>query len=201
MLFFFFIFLKVVLLKTINTTLTGNHLSNWSSLTIKRMSFCLGINQLGNNVARIRGVRGAEFWAGAFGNLRNQVEPSSSPWECPTFGQGQVKTATFKQLSLKFYYFVKIFFFSFFCSFPPFDISKSFKHHKTDLAVNGETVPKRNETKNPKDKEKSLNKPSCLVLGVYISQELSTQPPCNVTPWRTVGSTPTTQETANNVFC
>ena len=53
------------------------------------MSFCLGINQLGNNVARIRRLGGAEFQAGAFGDLRNQVEPSSSPWECPTFGQEQ----------------------------------------------------------------------------------------------------------------
>lgn len=72
------------------------------------MSFCLGINQPGNNVARIQGRRvgGVEFWAGAFGDLRNQVDPSSSPWECPTFGQEQTgknsntETAQFSVLSL-----------------------------------------------------------------------------------------------------
>ena len=31
----------------------------------------------------------------------------------------------------------------FFCFFPPFDIIKSFKYHKTDLAVNRETVPNK----------------------------------------------------------
>ena len=43
-------------------------------------------------------------------------------------------------------------------------------------------VPKQNEMKNPKDKEKTLNKPSSLVLGFYLSQEPSNQTPCNVTP-------------------
>ena len=44
----------------------------------------------------------------------------------------------------------KTFFFS--CSFAPFDINKSFKNHKTDLAITGEMVPKQNEMKCPKDK-------------------------------------------------
>lgn len=87
----------------------------------------------------------------------------------------RLKTATFKQLSFKFYYSVKIFFF--FCSFPPFDIIKSFKHHKTDLAVNGETVPKQSKTKNPKDKQKTLNKPSSLVSGVLrITRTVNSTP-------------------------
>ena len=47
----------------------------------------------------------------AFGDFRNQVEPFSSLDKNRLF---------------------------FSCSFPPFDISKSFKYHKTDLAVNGE---------------------------------------------------------------
>ena len=51
-----------------------------------------------------------------------------------------------------------------------------------------------------KTKQKILNKPSSLVWGFYISQEPQTQPPCNVTPWRAIGSRPTTQETANNVI-
>ena len=58
----------------------------------------------------------------AFGDFRNQVEPFSSSWECPTLGQ--------EQPSLLF----------FFCSFPPFDISKSFEYHKFGLAVNGEKI-------------------------------------------------------------
>lgn len=50
------------------------------------MSFCLGINQLGDGL----GVGGGtDSWAGAFGDLRNAVEPFSSPWEHSTFGQEQ----------------------------------------------------------------------------------------------------------------
>lgn len=67
--------------------------------------------------------------------------------------------------------------------------SVSFQHHETDFAVNGETVPKQSETKNPKDKQKPLNKPSFGLGGLHITQEPSTQPPCNVTPCRAVGST------------
>lgn len=69
------------------------------------MSFCLGINQLENGL----GVGGeTESWAGAFGDLRNPVEPSTSPWEHSILNENrQVKTTTLKQLSFKFYYFVK----------------------------------------------------------------------------------------------
>ena len=69
-----------------------------------------------------------------FGDFRNQVEPFSSSSECSTLGKEQR------------------FFFP--CSLPPFDISESFKYHKIDSAVNGETT-KQNETKNPKNKKNS----------------------------------------------
>ena len=49
-----------------------------------------------------------EFWHGASGNFKNQVEPPSSLWECPTFGQEQTALLSF--------------FFNC-CFFPPFDIS------------------------------------------------------------------------------
>lgn len=71
---------------------------------------------------------------------------------------------------------------------------------KTDLAVNGETVPKQNEKKNPKDTQKTLNKPSSLASGVHISQEPQLNPHA-MTPRRSAERTPTTQETANNAFC
>ena len=50
----------------------------------------------------------------------------------------------------------------------------------------------------PLTTNKNLNKPSSLVTGLYISKEPSTQPSRNATPWRVVGSRPTTQETAGN---
>ena len=46
----------------------------------------------------------------AFGDFRNQLELFSSSWECPTLGQEQPGL------------------FFFFCSSPPFDISKRFKY-------------------------------------------------------------------------
>ena len=41
------------------------------------------------------------------------------------------------------------------CSFPPSDISKSFKYHKTDLAINEEIVPNKIKLKNLKNKKKT----------------------------------------------
>ena len=57
---------------------------------------------------------------GAFGDFKNQVEPFSFPWEYATLGREELFPP---------------------CSFPPFDISKSFEYHKIDLAVNGEKIP------------------------------------------------------------
>lgn len=89
----------------------------------------------------------------AFGDYGNQVETFSSSWECPSLGLEETE-----------------FCFSFFCPFPPFDISKSFKYHNADLVVNEEilTSKQKNETRHPKDKQKILNMPSSLVLEFYI---------------------------------
>lgn len=38
------------------------------------------------------------------------------------------------------------------CSFPPSDISKSFKYHKTDLVISEEIVPNKMKLKNLKSK-------------------------------------------------
>lgn len=82
-----------------------------------------------------RGINWVEFWAGDFGDFRNQVEPFTSPWECPTD---------------KSFFFLFQFFL--FYSFPPFNISRSFKYHRIDLAVNGETIPNKLKWKNPENK-------------------------------------------------
>ena len=64
----------------------------------------------------------------ASGDFRNQVEPFSSSWECPTLGE--------EQTGLFIYIFI----------FPvPFLHLTSVKvlNITTDLAVNGETVPNK----------------------------------------------------------
>lgn len=61
------------------------------------------------------GRRDTEFWTGAFGDLKNQVE-TLLPGNVPLLDKNrQVETATFKQLRFKFYYVVKkkFFFWSF----------------------------------------------------------------------------------------
>ena len=69
----------------------------------------------------------AEFWDGAFGNFRSQGGSFFSP-----LGKQTDKDS-----------FLCGVFFLFSCFFLPFDISRSFKYHQTDLAINGERTPNK----------------------------------------------------------
>ena len=92
----------------------------------------------------------------AFADFRNQVEFFSSSWKCPALG--------YKQSG-------QLFFFFFFFSFSPFDISKSFKYHETDFAVNGVTVPNKQNPKGPSENPKQMLKFSLGVLHIPTTQE------------------------------
>lgn len=161
------------------------------------MSFCLGINQLGNGL----GVGGeTESWAGAFGDLRNPVEPSTSPWEHSILNENRQVKTTLKELSFKFYYFVKkSLFLKFFCSFPPFNISKIFKQHETYLAIKWRNSIQTKSKTPQKDAQKTLNKPTSLTWEFMYHQNWQLNP-MQCGSLKDCGTHAMGQETTNDIF-